>query len=72
MSLRVVDITQNLSKLRCEMIIWILILMIIAFSLLSGEFAENTQEFFLDHALAILLVSLGLLYWYYRTKTRDR
>ncbi|MCD6531522.1 hypothetical protein J7K99_03660 [bacterium] len=54
------------------MIIWILILMIIAFSLLSGEFAENTQEFFLDHALAILLVSLGLLYWYYRTNSRRK
>ena len=44
--------------------------MIIAFSLLSGEFAENTQEFFLDHSLAILLVALGLLYWYYRQKVK--
>ena len=54
------------------MIIWVVILIIIALSILSGEFAKATEEFFLDHAISILLVALGMLYWEYIRNKRRR
>lgn len=54
------------------MLVWILLMIIIALSLLSGEFARITEEFLVDHAITILLSALGILYWYYiYTKRND-
>ncbi|MCD6594505.1 hypothetical protein J7L68_02365 [bacterium] len=44
------------------MIIWAIILIIISLSLISGEFADTTVDFFINHAVVILLVAMGLLY----------
>jgi heme/copper-type cytochrome/quinol oxidase subunit 4 len=44
------------------MIVWLVVLLIIAFSMLSGVFAEASMDFFVNHTLAILLVVIGLLY----------
>lgn len=44
------------------MIIWIVILVIIALSLLSGEFGEVTSDFIERHVLAIFLVAIAMLY----------
>ena len=54
------------------MIIWILIMMIIALSLISGEFAQITEDFLSNHAVTILLVALGMLYWWYGIHHRKR
>ncbi|MCD6418357.1 hypothetical protein J7M00_06200 [bacterium] len=53
------------------MIIWAIILTIIALSLLSCNFANITGEFLIDHALTILLVALGILYWQYIMNKRN-
>ncbi len=53
-----------------DLTVWVVILVIIAFSLLSGDFAETTTDFFLNHSLTILLVALGMLYWWYKTDRR--
>ena len=45
------------------MIVWAFVLLMIAISLLSGDFARVTEDFFTNHAVAILLVALGMLYW---------
>lgn len=46
---------------------WIILLIIIAFSLFSTHFAWNLGEVIENHAIAILLVCLGILYgWYIR------
>jgi len=53
------------------MIVWIVILLIITLSLISGEFAKVAEDFFVNHALAILLVALGLLYWWFIRNKRE-
>ena len=55
---------------RLDMLIWITILIVIALSLLSGEFARTTEDFIMNHALSILLVALGMLYWLYIKRKR--
>ncbi|MFP4458772.1 MAG: hypothetical protein ACLFSQ_04190 [Candidatus Zixiibacteriota bacterium] len=48
------------------MLIWIIILIIIAFSLISAEFSRITVEFIEQHVIALLLVGLALLYSLWR------
>ena len=54
------------------MLIWIIVLIIVALSMISGEFAKITEEFFMEHGLSVLLAALGILYWWYRTEKRKR
>jgi len=54
------------------MIVWIIILIIIALSIISGKFANTTADFFLNHAIVILLVALGLLYIEYIKNRKGR
>ncbi len=53
------------------MIVWVTILIIIALSIFSGRFARTTEDFFLNHTIMILLVAIGLLYWYYNRYKQD-
>ena len=54
------------------MIIWIVVLIVIAISMLSGDFAGVTEDFFTQHALVILLAALGMLCWaIYQKKKSD-
>jgi hypothetical protein len=48
----------------------VLILLAIAISILSGEFADVTGNFFQNHAIAILLVSVGILYYAIKAKSK--
>ena len=53
------------------MLIWIIVIVIIALSLISSEFSALTGEFFEKHIIALLLVSLALLYKLWR-REKDR
>jgi hypothetical protein len=50
------------------MIIWILILLLIALSLFSGEFSGVSIEFIENHVCAILLLALAMLYTIWKSR----
>jgi hypothetical protein len=52
------------------MLTWIILLMVVAFSLLSASFSRATEELFMNHAIVILLIAIGILYWWYKNNQK--